>query len=242
MPHCEEFGSGQAGTCTRLTGSTGTHRLSGLTVFSRPDGDGTVVDVCGELDLATDQQLRHALDAEPTDSDGFIQLDLSGVEFCGCSALNILLHIRQPALARPAAALGPDDAASAWIAPPPDDPGPGADLAPDPDSDPDGDSDMDPDMDLRLELGQLRRAMESRGTIDLARGILMAAFALTPEDAWKVLVATSQHTNTKLRCLAEQVVDSARGTPLPEPVRKRLSAAVAEAVPPGPEVPRRPAG
>ncbi|MFI6472810.1 ANTAR domain-containing protein [Streptomyces sp. NPDC050516] len=202
MPHCEESESGRAGTCTRLTGSTGAHRLSGLTVFSRPDGDGTVVDVCGELDLATDQQLRQALHADPSGSDGYIQLDLSGVEFCGCSAVNILLHIRQRALDEP---------------------------APAPDTDP------DPDMDLRLELGQLRRAMESRGTIDLARGILMAAFALTPEDAWKVLVATSQHTNTKLRSLAEQVVDSAGGTPLPEPVRKHLSVAVAEAASTGQE-------
>lgn len=86
----------------------------------------------------------------------------------------------------------------------------------------------DPDADLRLELDQLRRAMRSRGTIDLARGILMAAFGLSQDDAWKVLVATSQHTNTKLRSLAEQVVDSTGGTPLPESVRKRLSAAVAE--------------
>ncbi|MFD9637154.1 ANTAR domain-containing protein [Streptomyces violascens] len=237
MPHCEESGPGQAGTCTRLAGSTGTHRLSGLTVFSRPDGDGTVVDVCGELDLATDQQLRHALGAAPAGSDGSVQLDLSGVEFCGCSAVNILLHIRQPALDQPPAVPGGlDGAASPCTAPPPDDPEPGADLAADRDCDP------DPDTDLRLELGQLRQAMESRGTIDLARGILMAAFALTPEDAWNVLVATSQHTNTKLRCLAEQVVDSAGGTPLPESVRTHLSAAVAEAGPPGPEPPRSPAG
>ncbi|WP_189959741.1 ANTAR domain-containing protein [Streptomyces violascens] len=236
MPHCEESGPGQAGTCTRLAGSTGTHRLTGLTVFRRPDGDGTVVDVCGELDLATDQQLRHALGAAPAGSDGSIQLDLSGVEFCGCSALNILLHIRQPALDQPPAVLGPDGTAAPRIAPPPDEPEPGADLAADRDCAP------DPDMDLRLELGQLRQAMESRGTIDLARGILMAAFALTPEDAWKVLVVTSQHTNTKLRRLAEQVVDSAGGTPLPEHVRKHLSAAVAEAVPPGPQPPRSPAG
>ncbi|KOU35202.1 hypothetical protein ADK54_38740 [Streptomyces sp. WM6378] len=216
-----------------MTGSTATHRLSGLTVFSRPDGDGTVVDVCGELDLATDQQLRQALHADPAGSDGYIQLDLSGVEFCGCSAVNILLHIRRRALDEPAAALGLGD--TPRIAPPSDDPDPGRglDLAPAPAPTPD--TDPDPDMDLRLELGQLRRAMESRGTIDLARGILMAAFALTPEDAWKVLVTTSQHTNTKLRSLAEQVVDSAGGTPLPEPVRKHLSVAVAEAASTGQE-------
>uniref|UniRef100_A0AAU2UXB4 ANTAR domain-containing protein n=1 Tax=Streptomyces sp. NBC_00003 TaxID=2903608 RepID=A0AAU2UXB4_9ACTN len=225
MPHCEQSGPGQVGTCTRLAGSTGTHRLSGLTVFSRPDGDGTVVDVCGELDLSTDRQLLQALRSDPSGADGYVQLDLSGVEFCDCSAVNILLHIRQRALDpldpldQPAPAPELSDASSPGASPPPS-------------ADRDPGLDRDPDADLRLELGQLRRAMESRGTIDLARGILMAAFALTPDGAWRVLVATSQHTNTKLRCLAEQVVGSARGTPLPEPVRKHLSAAVAETATP----------
>lgn len=86
----------------------------------------------------------------------------------------------------------------------------------------DADRVEDPD----LELGQLRRAMESRGTIDLARGILMAAFAISPEDAWSALVMTSQNTNTKLHRVAQQVVDSAGGTPLPERVQKKLSAAI----------------
>ncbi|MGW2813625.1 ANTAR domain-containing protein [Streptomyces sp. NPDC001415] len=220
MPHCEQSGSGQVGTCTRLAGSTSTHRLSGLTVFSRPDSDGTVVHVCGELDLATDQQLLQALRSDPSGADGRVQLDLSGVEFCDCSAVNILLRIRQRTLGpvdQPAPAPELGDASSPGASPPPS---------------ADRDLERDPDADLRLELGQLRRAMESRGTIDLARGILMAAFALTPDDAWRVLVATSQHTNTKLRCLAEQVVVSTRGTPLPEPVRKHLSAAVAETAAP----------
>ncbi|MCX5384319.1 ANTAR domain-containing protein [Streptomyces sp. NBC_00083] len=88
---------------------------------------------------------------------------------------------------------------------------------------------QDTGAELRRELEQLRRAMQSRGTIDLARGILMAAFAISADDAWKVLVATSQHTNTKVRSLAEQVVESAAGAPLPEGVRQRLCAAVARA-------------
>ncbi|MEV6549646.1 ANTAR domain-containing protein [Streptomyces sp. NPDC051597] len=81
--------------------------------------------------------------------------------------------------------------------------------------------------DPGVELVQLRRAMRSRGTIDLARGVLMAAFALTPENAWTALVMTSQHTNIKLHRVAQQVVDSVGGVPLPQQVQKRLSAAVA---------------
>ncbi|MGW2865090.1 ANTAR domain-containing protein [Streptomyces sp. NPDC001205] len=203
MPHCEPSGSGQVGTCIKLADTPGTHRLSGLTVFSRPEGDRTVVSVCGDLDLTADHALRRALRPGPAGSDGLLRLDVSGVEFCGCSAVNILLHIGEQALAQ--ATLAPDH----------------GDTAP-PATDP------DPDADLRLELGQLRQAMLSRGTIDLARGILMAAFALTPDDAWRVLVATSQHTNTKLRRLAEQVVDSTTGTPLPESVREHLAAAVTQ--------------
>ncbi|WP_371649619.1 MULTISPECIES: ANTAR domain-containing protein [unclassified Streptomyces] len=85
-----------------------------------------------------------------------------------------------------------------------------------------------PEADPGLELGQLRRAMESRGTIDLARGILMAAFAISPEDAWSALVMTSQNTNTKLNRLARQVVDSAGGDPLPKGIQKQLSVAIAK--------------
>ncbi|MFI1100458.1 ANTAR domain-containing protein [Streptomyces melanogenes] len=85
-----------------------------------------------------------------------------------------------------------------------------------------------PGTDPRLELDQLRRAMESRGTIDLARGILMAAFAISPETAWSALVMTSQNTNIKLHLVAQQVVDSAGGAVLAPPVQKQLSAAIAK--------------
>ncbi|WP_329395705.1 ANTAR domain-containing protein [Streptomyces melanogenes] len=85
-----------------------------------------------------------------------------------------------------------------------------------------------PSADPVVELGQLRRAMESRATIDLARGVLMAAFAISPEAAWSALVMTSQNTNTKLHRVAQQVVDSAGGAKLAEPVQKQLSAAIAK--------------
>ncbi|MDW8808463.1 ANTAR domain-containing protein [Streptomyces scabiei] len=84
--------------------------------------------------------------------------------------------------------------------------------------------------DPRAEVVQLRRALETRDTIDLARGILMAAFALSPVEAWNALVRTSQNTNTKLHRTARQLVDSCTGAPVPPCTREQLSAAVAEVV------------
>ena len=82
--------------------------------------------------------------------------------------------------------------------------------------------------ELRLEVVQLKRAMVTRPVIDLARGVLMASFGLSAEDAWSVLVDVSQHTNTKLHQLAEELVDSVNGPPLPDHVKQRISTAVAE--------------
>ncbi|MGC9539667.1 ANTAR domain-containing protein [Streptomyces sp. UG1] len=86
---------------------------------------------------------------------------------------------------------------------------------------------MEREEDLRTEVAQLRRAMHTRPTIDLARGILMASFGLEAEDAWAVLVAVSQNTNTKLHSLAGTLVATVKGDPLPVEVREQLSSAVA---------------
>ncbi|MFI9228655.1 ANTAR domain-containing protein [Streptomyces rimosus] len=79
--------------------------------------------------------------------------------------------------------------------------------------------------------------MQTRPAIDLARGILMATFSLTPEAAWTALVTTSQNTNTKLHRLAEDLVNSVHGPVLSENVRGHLGAAVAKAkqTPPQPD-------
>ncbi|KOT88555.1 antitermination regulator [Streptomyces sp. NRRL F-5755] len=79
------------------------------------------------------------------------------------------------------------------------------------------------------EVAQLRRAMRTRPVIDLARGILMATFTLSPDAAWAVLVTASQNTNTKLHFLARELVDSVHGGALPEAVQEQLAAAVAKA-------------
>jgi len=80
---------------------------------------------------------------------------------------------------------------------------------------------------LHREVEQLRRALDTRPVIDLARGALMASFQLSRQDAWDVLVTVSQHSNSKLRQVAEDVLDSINGDPLPQPLQQQLAAALA---------------
>jgi hypothetical protein len=82
---------------------------------------------------------------------------------------------------------------------------------------------------LHTEVRQLRRAMQTRPTIDQACGMLMATFGLSPQTAWSVLVAVSQNTNTKLHCLASDLVGTVQGDPLPKAVQEQMAAAVAKA-------------
>jgi hypothetical protein len=72
----------------------------------------------------------------------------------------------------------------------------------------------------------LKRAMETRPVIDLARGVLMASFGLSAEGAWTVLVDVSQNTNTKLRDVAYGLVNAVNGDGLPEPLRHQVAATV----------------
>jgi anti-anti-sigma factor len=248
-------GSEDADACAGPVGRTGAHRSTDMSVKATRHGDRVALTVCGELDLRAEEPLRRALRSALAESARGVELDLSGVEFCDCSTLNVLLCIRQQALSEAKyvtlGATSPvvdrvlelTDTRSLFTAPDDDAPGhgaappagrPGADLtAP---ADP-GDGTQDPSarnasaqgkhaQDPRIELAQLRRAMRTRPTIDLARGILMARFGLSPEDAWTTLVVTSQNTNSKMHHLAQELVDTVDGDSLPEDVCEQLTAAV----------------
>ncbi|WP_314174969.1 ANTAR domain-containing response regulator [Streptomyces winkii] len=80
--------------------------------------------------------------------------------------------------------------------------------------------------DEQRELGQLRRAMETRPVIDQAHGVLMATHGCTAQEAWQVLQSASQHTNTKLHVVAEQVVAFTQNEPPAEPIRLAIQAAL----------------
>jgi response regulator NasT len=82
---------------------------------------------------------------------------------------------------------------------------------------------------LEEEVEQLRRAIASRPVIDQARGILMATYGCTSDEAWHILREASQLSNTKLRAVAEALTAGAEaeGAPPPEEVRSALSRALA---------------
>ncbi|MCW2620871.1 MAG: hypothetical protein JWL64_473 [Frankiales bacterium] len=61
----------------------------------------------------------------------------------------------------------------------------------------------------RLLAEQLTTAMRSRAVIDQAKGILMAERRIPASEAFDLLVTLSQHSNRKLREVAQALVDNA---------------------------------
>ncbi|MCQ4205586.1 ANTAR domain-containing protein [Streptomyces longispororuber] len=76
--------------------------------------------------------------------------------------------------------------------------------------------------ELLGEVHQLKHAVASHADVDQAIGVVLAVGQLTPAEAWDVLRETSMHTNTKLRRLAELVVEWGRGAELPADIRTEL--------------------
>lgn len=59
----------------------------------------------------------------------------------------------------------------------------------------------------RRSVRQLQAALQSRASIDHAIGVLMALHGVGPEAAFDRIVETSQKSNTKLRDVAQQLLD-----------------------------------
>ncbi|MEU0335154.1 STAS domain-containing protein [Streptomyces sp. NPDC006193] len=70
----------------------------GLSVSWAPDGSRVRVRVRGDLDLDSGRRLRQGLDEALAHATGGLDLDLSGVGFCDCAGLNVLLELRHRAL------------------------------------------------------------------------------------------------------------------------------------------------
>ncbi|MFD7392197.1 STAS domain-containing protein [Streptomyces sp. NPDC059852] len=199
-----------------------------------PEGDRMKVVVRGELDLdAADRFQRILRDALHRSVRG-VDLDLRGVTFCDCAALNILLAVRGRALADgKTVALHGSSAMvdrllmltgtrDLFTGPAPAGPGTAARQPQH------GEAPDVTDHDLRTELAQLRQAMRTRPTVDLARGVLMAYYGLGPQDAWAVLASAAEGAGTEPGTLAEDLVASAQGgAPLPAGLRAELSSAIA---------------
>ncbi|MDX2678317.1 anti-sigma factor antagonist [Streptomyces soliscabiei] len=237
---------GDARIGARTSGTESVRPAPGPEIGVRPDGDRVVVAVRGELDLESAEQLEHALRAALGAAVGGVDLELGGVAFCDCSALNVLLGLRDQGLKQGKTValrtVGPaverlltlTGTRPLFDTPRSDDDGGDGDGGSDDHGEGGGagasatTADDSALQDLRIEVVQLRRAMQTRPVIDLARGILMASFGLSVEEAWRVLVLASQNTNTKLHHLAHDLVLAVRGDPPADAVQEQVAAAVAK--------------
>ncbi|MFE4669727.1 ANTAR domain-containing protein [Streptomyces sp. NPDC056716] len=79
---------------------------------------------------------------------------------------------------------------------------------------------------LAEEVAQLRRAVDAHALVDQAIGVVIAVGNLRPEHGWTVLKHISQHTNLKVREVADALVRWPSGEQLPEAVRSALAHAL----------------
>ncbi|WBB61746.1 ANTAR domain-containing protein [Streptomyces sp. WMMC500] len=83
-------------------------------------------------------------------------------------------------------------------------------------------------IELSEENAQLKQAIESRPVVDQARGVLIAVLGADEDEAWEVLLDASQHANIPLRHVAEALLASAAGRPLPPDLRVPLRRAMSK--------------
>ncbi|WP_151773954.1 ANTAR domain-containing protein [Streptomyces abyssomicinicus] len=86
---------------------------------------------------------------------------------------------------------------------------------------------------LEVEVAQLKEAVTSHAVVDQAIGSVVALGRVTPDQGWTVLREVSQHTNVKLRQVAEMILLWARTGDLPAEVRAALEEALRRHAPPG---------
>nr|WP_067045070.1 ANTAR domain-containing protein [Streptomyces sp. FXJ1.172]WEP00067.1 ANTAR domain-containing protein [Streptomyces sp. FXJ1.172] len=80
---------------------------------------------------------------------------------------------------------------------------------------------------LRAENEQLQRAVVSHAVVDHAIGVLVAIGRISPRAGFTVLREVSQHTNTKLSLIAEQIITCTQAAALPGMILAELHAAFA---------------
>ncbi|MFF7600945.1 ANTAR domain-containing protein [Streptomyces mirabilis] len=77
-------------------------------------------------------------------------------------------------------------------------------------------------VELREEVDQLKEAVTSHATVDQAIGMMVALGRMSPDQGWAVLREVSQHTNVKLRTVAEMILVWGRQGNLPPDIRAAL--------------------
>ncbi|MGA5039604.1 ANTAR domain-containing protein [Streptomyces capoamus] len=79
---------------------------------------------------------------------------------------------------------------------------------------------------LQAEVRQMKEAMASHAVVDQAIGMVVALGRITPDRGWQVLKDVSQHTNIKLRNIAELILIWGRRGDIPADVRAALEDAL----------------
>ncbi|MBN0046699.1 ANTAR domain-containing protein [Streptomyces actuosus] len=89
---------------------------------------------------------------------------------------------------------------------------------------PDGETDRL--FELQEEVDQLKEAVSSHAVVDQAIGMIVALGRVTPDQGWLVLKEVSQHTNIKLRHVAELILIWGRSGRMPEGIAAELAEAL----------------
>lgn len=76
--------------------------------------------------------------------------------------------------------------------------------------------------ELQEEIDQLKEAIVSHAVVDQAIGVMVALGRMTPDQGWLVLKELSQHTNIKLRNVADLILIWGRMGHMPEDIRGEL--------------------
>jgi small nuclear ribonucleoprotein (snRNP)-like protein len=76
--------------------------------------------------------------------------------------------------------------------------------------------------ELQEEVQQLKEAVVSHAVVDQAIGMIVALGRVSPDQGWAVLKEVSQHTNVKLRNVAEMILLWGRTGIMPAEIRAEL--------------------
>ncbi|AKJ15122.1 hypothetical protein ABB07_35200 [Streptomyces incarnatus] len=80
--------------------------------------------------------------------------------------------------------------------------------------------------ELQAEVDQMKEAVISHAVVDQAIGMVVALGRVTPDEGWEVLREVSQHTNIKLRNIAELILIWGRRGEIPADVLTALEDAL----------------
>jgi hypothetical protein len=81
-------------------------------------------------------------------------------------------------------------------------------------------------VELEEEVDQLKQAVFSHAVVDQAIGMIVALGRVAPDQGWAVLKDVSQHTNIKLRHVAELILIWGRDGEMPPEIRAELEEAL----------------